>query len=51
MTVVAENTQPGHLSETHGVAVKPYEAPVLVELDVDETEAGGPGVTDSGILS
>lgn len=51
MTVISENTQPAHLSETHGVAVKPYEAPVLVELDVDETEAGGPGTTDITILS
>lgn len=30
---------------------QPYQAPCLVRLNLDETEAGGPGVTDAGILS
>lgn len=29
----------------------PYQAPCLVRLDLDETEAGAPGVTDASILS
>lgn len=30
---------------------QPYQAPNLVQLDLAETEAGGPGSTDSSILS
>lgn len=29
----------------------PYQAPSLVRLDLAETEAGGPGITDAGVLS
>ncbi len=51
MTVISENTKSAQSNQAENKVVKPYEAPTLVELDVDATEAGGPGVTDSGIFS
>ena len=37
--------------DTNEMTKKPYETPALVELDIEDTEAGGPGLTDSGFLS
>lgn len=51
MTNVSENANCVQSNQAQNESVKPYEAPSLVELDVDATEAGGPGATDAGILS
>ncbi len=50
MTNVSENANCVQSNQAQNDVLKSYEAPTLVELDVDATEAGGPGATDAGIL-